>query len=133
MENTQEYPKTLTFGSRLSRYPHDDHPQYAKDAIVGTTFTLLTENVLQVDYPEALVEQVRTVDVDDSIFRIDLVYRNSNGLGRECLFPHVPWTRENFFFNRRFDDGRRTTSPGRVVIEYPTLEERKPSDTLIYR
>ena len=132
MPKTQ-YPKQISFGSRLTRWPKDEHPQRSVDAIARTRFTLLAENKLRIDYPEDLVEQVRTVDVDHAIFRIDLVYRGTEGLGRETLFPEVPWTRENFFFNRRCDHGRRTTAPGCVVIEYPSLEDVGPSATLILK
>ena len=122
MEANSTYPKTVEFTSRLNWWAHYDCPQKIKEAIEGTRITLLAENLLQIDYPEALVEQVRTVDVDNTIFRIDLILKETQGLGRECLFPPVPWPRESFFRNARFDNGRRTEAPGRVTIEYPTLE-----------
>jgi len=115
-----EYPREITFGSVLDRCKNpDDLNAGLRCVITNTKMTMLAENILQIDYPEELVEQVRTVDVDDTIFRIDLVKKETFGLDRVCLFPHVPWKRENFFKNRRFDQGRRTETPGRVVLEYP--------------
>ncbi len=122
MEANSTYPKTVDFSSRLNWWAHYECPQKNKEAIEGTRMTLLAENVLQIDYPEALVEQIRTVNVDDTVFRIDLILKGTQGVDRECLFPKVPWTRKNFFRNARFDNGRRTEAPGRVTIEYPTLE-----------
>ena len=119
----QKYPKDISFSSRLTYWAHYDCPVRIKKAIEGTKMVLLAENILQIDYPEELVEQVRTVDVDDTIFRIDLVLKGTQGLGRECLFPEVPWDRKNFFKNKRFDNGKRTETPGRVTIEYPTLND----------
>lgn len=123
MEANSTYPKTVDFSSRLNRWAHYNCPQKIKEAIEGTRMVLLAENILQIDYPEALVEQVRTVDVDNTTFRIDLILKGTQGLDRESLFPQVPWTRENFFRNARFDNGRRTEAPGHVTIEYPTLED----------
>lgn len=121
MEKT-EYPKEITFDSVLDRCKNPNNiPDGIRATIANTKMALLAENVLQIDYPEALVEQVRTVDVDDTIFRIDLVKKETFGLDRICLFPHVPWKRENFFKNKRFDHGKRTETPGRVIIEYPAL------------
>lgn len=119
----QKYPKEITFGSALDRCKDpNDLNAGIRVIITNTKMAMLAENILQIDYPEELIEQVRTVDVDDTVYRIDLVKRETIGLGRICLFPHVPWNHENFFKNKRFDNGKRTETPGRVTIEYPTLE-----------
>ena len=129
METNNSYPKDISFSSRLNYWTHYDCPQKIKEAIEGTKMVLLAENVLQITYPEELVEQVRTVNVDDTIFRIDLVLKGTQGLDRERLFPDVPWNRKNFFENKRFDHAKRTESPGRVTIEYPVSIEYEPAES----
>ena len=122
MKTPNEYPKEITFDSALDQCKNpDDLNSGLRCIITNTKMTLLAENILQIDYPEDLIEQVRTVDVDDTIFRIDLIKKEPFWYSRVCLFPHIHWNRENFFKNKRFDNGKRTETPGRVVIEYPTL------------
>ena len=126
----QEYPKNISFSSRLDWWAHYGCPPKTKEAIEGIKITMLAENILQIDYPKELVEEVRTVNVDDTVFCIDLVLKGTQGLDRERLFPLAPWNRRNFFLNHRFHDGKRKETPGRLVIEYPSLDERQPSEML---
>lgn len=121
-----QYPKELEVETPLSEFEKEsDAPQLLKEVVARTKFTLLEENILQIDYPQNLVEQVREVNIDNWIYRIDFIYRDEPLSLKNCFFPKVPWTSKNFFRTGRFGKGKRTESENRIVIEYPRIESEE--------
>ena len=118
-----QYPKVLEVKTPLSDYENaEDAPKLIRDVVAQTKFTMLAENILQIDYPTDLVEQVREVNVDDSIYRIDFIYRDTPASVHNCFFPKVPWFSKNFFETGRFAKSQRTVMRNRIKIEYPPIE-----------
>jgi hypothetical protein len=123
-----EYPRKISYdGPRnLGSFYPDFHDLVVK-VMIGLKFTMLAENIIQVEYPAELVWQIRTVDVDDAIYRLDFLLKGHEE-HRIAFFPHVHWNRKNFFLNGRFNNSKRTTSDGKIVIEYPKLDELKSEE-----
>ncbi len=117
------YPKTISFRSPLDKKGLDCPEKtmdYLKKVVDGTKFSMPSENVLVIEYPADLVKKVHLVNVDDTVVRIDFKYVTDHPL-HECFFPDVPWTRKNFFQNRRFKRCKITFSEGKAVIEAPRI------------
>lgn len=117
-ENT--YPKRISYdGPRnLASYTPGFH-DLCREVMTGMRMTMLDENILQIEYPANLVKQIRTVNVDDSVFRLDFILTGHDT--RVCFFPYVPWGRKDFFQNKRFLSGQREEKPGKLIITYPKL------------
>lgn len=120
----EQYPKRISYdGPRNmgSFFPaiHD----LLQQVMIGLRMTHLDENVLQVEYPADLVQQIRLVDVDDTIFRLDFVL-TGHPENRFCFFPHTHWGRKNFFKNGRFNNCRREETNGRLLVICPKLEDK---------
>lgn len=117
------YPKIIPFKSPLDEKEpgcSKETLEFLRKVVDGTKFTMPAENTLVVEYPANLVKKVHLVNVDDSIVRIDFNYATDHFL-HECFFPALPWKRENFFRNGRFNKCRMTFSEGKTVIEAPRL------------
>lgn len=117
MKDKVKYPKEVYF--EKPRFSEENLE--IKEVVANTKMTLLDENILQVEYPQDLVKQIRCVNVDDSIFRLDFVLYKSDYV-RYCFFPHCGWNRENFFKNKRIDNYKRDESDGRLVLTFPKLD-----------
>lgn len=118
-----EYPKQISFdGPRNWGSFFPELRNLVEKVMIGMKVTMLAENIIQVEFPAELVYQIRTVDVDDTIYRLDFLLKGHEE-NRLAFFPHVHWNRKNFFRNGRFDHGKRTTSDGKIIIEYPKLED----------
>lgn len=115
------YPKEISYESPLRHFNIGKAPELIQKVVDQTRMFLIDENIIQITYPEDLVEDIHTVNVDDYIYRLDFKYKNDDCLLWECYFPEVPWNRWNFFKNKRFHRGKRIEMPGNLVIEYPKL------------
>jgi hypothetical protein len=114
------YPKAIGFnGPRDLGSSTPGYRDVCRKVMDGMKMTMLHENILQVEYPAELVRQIRTVNVDDRIFRLDIVPSGHDT--RLCLFPTVPWNTETFFRNGRFLKGRREETEGKLILVYPEL------------
>ncbi len=119
-----EYPHQITFDPPgfLAGFTKEIQ-DFINRLISEMKMTKLSENVLQIDYPQEIVSQIRTVNVDDCIYRLDIVFKGHEG-HRFCFFPHAGWTRENFFQNDRFMNVIRTPEKNRLTLTYPKLKKR---------
>ena len=114
------YPKEISYKSPLQHFNDGQAPELIQKVVEQTKMFMIDENIIQIIYPEEFVEDIHTVNVDDMIYRLDFKYRDESFLW-ECYFPEVPWTRENFFKNDRFNNGKWIKMPGNLVIEYPKI------------
>lgn len=85
--------------------------EFLKSLVEGLKMEMPDKDTLVVHYPKDLVKQVRVVNVDDTIFRLDFVDHKDY---RWCVFPNVPWNNRKFFFNR-FKYGRRKEDPDGTI------------------
>lgn len=133
------YPREITFRSPLSE-KRSLFPAFRarlESALSKTRFILLDENTLQIDFPQDKVRQVRVVNIDDSIFRVDFILvEDPAAMHRVNLYPDTGWNHENFFRRGKFDNCRREDAPGRVVLTFvPTFSrytERIPAWAICY-
>lgn len=120
---SENYPKKITFESPLddNRSMLPARREKLKSALSKTTFTLEAENILRIDYPPEEVRQVRIVNIDDSILRVDFVLADdpADAMHRVCLFPQSGWNRKTFFSKGFFNDLTRKDTPGKTVIKFP--------------
>lgn len=118
----EEYPKQIGYGGPCNLggfYPELN--DFIEKLMIGLKFTMLAENIIQVEYPAELVWQIRIVNVDDTTYRADFLLKGHEA-DRIVFFPYVHWNRKNLFRNGRFNHSKRTTSEGKIVTEYPKLE-----------
>jgi len=115
------YPKEIRYESPLRHFHPGMAPELIQKVVEQTKMFMIDENIIQILYPEDLVEDIHTVNVDNYTYRLDFKYKNEQCVLWECYFPEVPWNRENFFKNKRFANGKRIEMPGNLVIEYPKL------------
>lgn len=119
----EKYPKQISYdGPRNLGGFYPEFHDLVRKVMIGLKFTMLAENIIQVEYPAELVWQIRTVNVDDTIYRLDFLLKGHEE-DRIAFFPYVHWNRKNFFKKGRFYNSKRTTSDGKIVIEYPKLED----------
>lgn len=118
-----DYPKQISYdGPRNLGGFYPEFHDLVEKVMIGLKFTMLAENVIQVEYPAELVWQIRAVNVDDTIYRLDFLLKGHEE-DRVAFFPHIHWNRRNFFRKGRFNHSKRTTFDGKIVIEYPKLED----------
>lgn len=118
-----EYPKQISCdGPRNLDSFYTEFHNLVEKVMIGMKVTMLAENIIQVEFPAELVYQIRTVNVDDTIYRLDFLLKGHEE-NRLAFFPYVHWNRKNFFRNGRFHHSKRTTSDGKIIIEYPKLED----------
>ena len=118
-----DYPKQISYdGPRNLGGFYPEFHDLVEKLKIGLKFTMFAENIIQVEYPAELVWQIRTVNVDNTIYRVDFLLKGHEE-DRIAFFPYVHWNRKNFFKKGRFNHSKRTTSDGKIVIEYPKLED----------
>lgn len=116
-----EYPKTIAFSC-------SDDADLSTDAKIWLTrikkevhISMPMENAIRIDYPTDLVGQVRMVNVDDTILRLDL----KDPCGRfwmcDSIFPNLPWDMRRFM-RERWSKGVRRQGDGCVTFVYPTQQ-----------
>lgn len=112
-----DYPKKIVFEYCDKKGFTPDAQEFISRLEKEIVITMLAENVIRIDYPSDLIKQVRTVNVDDTIFRLDFIDKAERFLICGCVFPNVPWGRK--FMQTRWGHGKRTETPGSLTIEYP--------------
>lgn len=119
----KDYPKQISYeGPRNLGDYHPEIYDLVEKLKEGLKFTMLAENIIQVEYPAELVWKILTVNVDNIIYRVDFLLKGLEE-DRIVFFPNVHWNRKNFFMKGRFNYGKGTISYGKIVIEYPKLED----------
>lgn len=113
------YPKKIAFECSDKKGLTPDAQAFISRLENEVVIMMPAENIIRIDYPADLIKQVRTVNVDDTIYRLDFIDK-TEGFFRTCVFPDVPWDRE--FMRTRWNHGKRTEAPGRLTIEYPTID-----------
>ena len=69
----EEYPKQIGYdGPRNLGGFYPEFHDLVEKLMIGLMFTMLAENVIQVEYPAELVWQIRTVNVDDTIYLVSI-------------------------------------------------------------
>lgn len=120
---TDEYPTQISYeGPRNLGSFYPEFHDLVQKVMTGLRMTMIAENVIQIEYPSHLVWQIREVNVGDMTYRLDFLLRGHEE-SRVGFFPNVPWGHKNFFKNGRFCNGKRTTADGKIIIEYPKLED----------
>lgn len=72
----EEYPKQIGYdGPRNLGGFYPGFHDLVEKLKIGLKFTMLAENIIQVEYPAELVWQIRAVNVDDTIYRLDFLLK----------------------------------------------------------
>lgn len=79
---------------------------------------LLAENGIGIKYPPDIVKEIRTVNVDDMIYRLDFIDPGNRFNMCNCVFPKVPWNNKEFM-TKRWPHGKRYGREGCLIIRYP--------------
>ena len=120
------YPREISFDSPLRNIKEEEPAyDYIKKVVDNTHMYQLDENIIKIIYPSDLVKEIRTVNVDDCIFRLDFKYREEHFL-YESFFPNCGYNSENFFKNRRFYNSERIEETGKLTLIYPQLRKLNP-------
>lgn len=83
-------PNNISFESANPRGFTPDAQQWLRRVKDEVKISLPEKNILRVEYPADIVEQVRCVNVDDSIFRLDLIDPRGKFWNCNCIFPDIP-------------------------------------------
>lgn len=117
-----EYPRKLTFKSPDTDGRTEDAKEHIRKVTEGTTITMLAENIIKIEYPAELIDYIKTVLIDYIDYRLDFIDHGNVYWMCNCYFPQgTGWGRE--FFENRWDKGKRTETPGCLIIEYPKKED----------
>lgn len=84
------YPKTVSFECTVPKGCTPDAQEWLRRVKAEVKITLLSKNVLRIDYPTDIVEKVRRVNVDDCIVRLDLIAPGDRFWMHHCVFPALP-------------------------------------------
>lgn len=116
------YPKQINFKCHDPNGMTPDAQEWIGRIKEETKIMMLAENIIQITYPADIVEQIRTVNIDNVIYRLDFVAPDDQFWMCDCVFPEVPWNNHDFMKNR-WGKGLRVESEGVLLIEYPILED----------
>ena len=117
----KKYPRKLTFKSPDMNGLTVDAREHIKKVTEGTTITMLAENIIKIEYPAELIDHIKTVCVDNIDYRLDFIDHGNVYFMCNCYFPQgTGWGSE--FFKNRWNKGKRTETPGCLIIEYPKKE-----------
>ena len=126
--NSNPYPKPVQFQTHDGSGFTDEAKAWLERIRTEVKLSMLAENVLRIEYPTDLVAQVRTVNVDDCIFRLDLYDPGDRFHLCHCIFPDVPWNNRLFMLGR-WPKQKRTEEPGVVTLTFPA-QGLHPGDVL---
>jgi len=116
------YPKAIGFKCHNPEGLTADAQEWLSRLRNEVTITMLAENIIQIKYPSDIVELVKTVNVDDTIYRLDFIAPDDRFGMCNCVFPDVPWNNHDFMQNR-WGKGLRVESKGVLFIEYPKKQQ----------
>lgn len=114
------YPKSITFKCYDTKDFTPDAQAFISRLKNEIVITMPAENIIHIEYPADIIRQVRTVNVDDTIYRLDFIDKDNSYRMCNCVFPDVPWGRD--FMRTRWNQGKRTEKPGSLTIEYPAID-----------
>lgn len=109
------FPKKIEFSTRNFLGLTSDAQNFLAILKEKISLRMLSEYELEVIYPTNMVREVRIVDVDDIIFRLDFV--DYAGY-RWCVFPDVPWSNRAFFEERWSLCKRKVVTNGNIIISF---------------
>lgn len=113
--NKSEYPKEIEFSTRASLGLTPNAQNFLAILKEKISLRMLEKNELEITYPANMVKEVRIVNVDDQIFRLDFVdYKDY----RWCIFPDIPWNNRAFFEEFWSNCKRETVSAGIIRISF---------------
>ena len=112
------YPRTLGFECHNPDDFTGEARAWLERLRKEVRMTMPAENILRIEYPADIVRQIRTVNIDGMIYRLDFIDPNDEFWLIHCVFPNVPWNNREFM-KSRFGRGKRTESEGMLTIEYP--------------
>lgn len=113
-----QYPRTVTFETANPEGFTPVARSWLERLRREVRMTMPAENILRIEYPSDIVEQIRSVNVDGCIYRLDFISPGNRFFMCNCVFPSVPWNRRDFM-NNRWPLGRRTEAEGVLTVEYP--------------
>lgn len=118
MSENNKSCKTISFESANPSEFAPDAQQWLRRVKDEVKISLPEKNILRVEYPADIVKQVRCVNVDDSIFRLDLIDPRDKFWICNCIFPDLPAdSRKHMLEN--WGKGVRKEDRGVVEITYP--------------
>jgi len=115
---TQDYPKTIPFETCNPTGLTKDAQNWISRLKKEVKITLLAENILNIEYPSDIVKEIRTVNVDDLIYRLDFIAPEDRFFNCGCIFPDIPWNNRAFMQNR-WINGVRKSIKGNLTLTYP--------------
>ena len=114
------YPKTISFECTDPKGCTPDAKEWLRRIKAEVKLTLLSKNVLRVDYPTDIVKQVRRVNVDDRIFRLDLISPGDKFWMCKCVFPALPQETKRLILEH-WDQCSYQSEEGTVIYTFPKI------------
>lgn len=112
-----QYPRTIGFKLHDTEGLTDDARQWLDRLKAEVKMTMPTENSLVIEYPSDIVSQIRRVNVDDCIFRLDFFDPGDKFHFVHCVFPDVPWNNRTFM-QEYWDKCIRIENKGQLTLEF---------------
>ena len=122
--DTNNYPKSISFKVISPEGMTEDARKWFRRLREEVKMTMLAENILRIEYPSDVVSEIKVLNVDDSIFRLNFVDPEKKFNLLNCIFPYVPWNLNEEFFKDRFRKLKRTDSEGVLILEYPPAKKK---------
>lgn len=115
-----EFPKTIGFESANPTGYTPAAQQWLRRIKDEVRISLPEKNVLRIEYPADIVKQVRCVNVDDSIFRLDLIDPRDRFWICNSIFPKLPADSSKHMLEN-WGQGLRNEENGVLTITYPKI------------
>jgi len=80
------YPKAIGFKCHNPEGLTADAQEWLRRLRNEVTITMLAENIIQIKYPADIVELIKTVNVDDTIYRLDFIAPDDRFWMCNCVF-----------------------------------------------
>lgn len=117
------YPRAVTFETANPEGFTPEARSWLERLRKEVRMTMPAENILRIEYPSDIVTQIRTVNVDGCIYRLDFISPEDRFFMCDCVFPSVPWNSREFM-NGRWAMGCRSEGDGVLTIIYPPLHRK---------
>lgn len=117
-DEENNYPQSIGFESTSPKGFTPDAQQWLRRIKDEVKISLPKKNVLRIEYPSDIVKQVRCVNVDDSIFRLDLIDPRDKFWNCNSIFPDIPADSRRLMLEN-WGKSVRCGRPGHLEIVYP--------------
>lgn len=110
------FPKQINFESANPKGLTTEAQDWLERIRNEVEIFLLDEKTIQIKYPHDIISRISVVNIDDTIYRLDLIDKDDKFWTCNSIFPNVPWNGNHKFFQNM--KGIRTAEPDKLTIKY---------------